>query len=82
MVRKAALVCMSVALLSSSIAYGETSSAQGALPAAGKPAGVKEAQAGSAWPLWVIGLGVVIGGAVLVASPGNSGPSATTTTNP
>ena len=47
---------------------------------AGKPAGVKEAQAGGAF-LWVAGAALVIGGIVLVASNGkNNNPTTSTAT--
>ena len=46
---------------------------------AGKPAGVKKAQAETSWALVLIGAGVAVGGIVLAAGSTGSGPAVSTT---
>ena len=76
--RKIGAALLAVSLMSSSVAFAATPT-QGAL-APGKAAGVKQAQLNSRLWFWVLGLGFVAGGIILVTT-GNSKGTAVTTTN-
>jgi hypothetical protein len=81
MLRKFGALLLAGAMFASSSAYAATAAHQGAL-APGKPAAVKQAEGFHSHHifLWALGVGLVAGGIVLVAT-GNGHGTATTTTS-
>lgn len=81
MMRKIGAALLAVSMMSSTVAVAATpaKATQGAL-APGKAAGVKQAQLTGNALFWLIGLGVLAGGIILVTT-GNSDGTVTSTTN-
>ena len=81
MMRKIGAALLAVSMMSSTVAVAASPAkvTQGVL-APGKAAGVKQAQLAGGALIWLIGLGIIAGGVVLVTTGNSDGNTTTTTT--